>query len=78
MADILEDFYKLPNIAAYENLSLQTLSEQCCAYEEKVIQMMAHLSTYDQHLLKTYIALRNDLEVETFKAALRWGKQHYK
>lgn len=78
MADILEDFYKLPNIAEYENICLQALSEQCNAYEEKVYAMLPHLSQQDRELLETYLSLRNDLEVETFKTALRWGKMHYK
>lgn len=78
MGDILADFYKLPNIAEYENICLQTLSEQCNAYEEKVYAMLPRLSQQDRELLETYLSLRNDLEVETFKTALRWGKMHYK
>lgn len=74
----LEDFYKLPNIREYEDLCLQSLSEQCAAYEEKVYGMMSRLSQRDKEVLETYITLRNDLEAETFKVALRWGKMHYK
>ena len=77
MEDILEDFYKLPNIGKYENVSLQALSEQCSVYEEKVRSLMSCLSQSDKEILETYITLRNDLEIETFKAALRWGKMHY-
>ena len=78
MDTILEDFYKLPGIEKYENLCLQGLSEQCSAYEEKVYAMLPHLSQQDREILEIYIALRNDLEIETFKTALRWGKIHYK
>ena len=78
MHDQLEDFYKLPNIREYEDLCLLSLSEQCAAYEEKVYGMMCRLSERDKEILETYISLRNDLEVESIKVALRWGKKHYK
>lgn len=78
MEDILQDFYNLPNIEKYESICLQTLSEQCNAYEEKVCAIMSHLSDQDRQILQIYIDLRNDLEIETFKTALRRGKQHYK
>ena len=78
MKEVLHDFYNLPKIEAYEDLSLQALSEQCNAYEEKLRKVIARLPEKDRQILETYIDLRNDLEVETFKAALRWGKTHYK
>ena len=78
MNDMLEDFYKLPNIEKYENICLQALSEQCSAYEEKVYRIMSKLNQADKEILQTYIDLRNDLETETFKVALRCGKTHYK
>ncbi len=78
MNEMLEDFYRLPNIAKYENFCLQALSEQCNAYEEKVYALLPRLSQQDREVLETYILLRNDLEVETFKTALQWGKMHYK
>ena len=77
MQDILEDFFNLPNIHKYENICLLTLSEQCSAYEEKVFALLQHLSPQDKETIETYIALRNDLEIETFKTALRWGKMNY-
>ncbi len=78
MHNVLEDFYRIPNIEKHENVSLQALSEQCSAYEEKVRTIISRLPEKDKHILEAYIGLRNDLEVETFKAALHWGKMHYK
>jgi hypothetical protein len=78
MKETLQDFYRLPNINKYEDVCLQSLSEQCSAYEEKVRTILSRLPEKDKHILEAYIDLRNDLEVETFKAALHWGKMHYK
>ncbi len=78
MKESLQDFYGLPNIHKYEDVSLLALSEQCNAYEEKVRIIISRLPERDKEILEDYIDLRNDLEVETFKAALRWGKLHYK
>ncbi len=75
--EILE-FYRLPNISECEDFSLLTLSENCAALEEKVLKMAKALSEEDYLLLEEYILMRNDLEVETFKVALRWGKRHLK
>ena len=78
MNKALQDFYNVPNIHKYEDLSLQSLSEQCNAYEDKVRMLMSCLSEKDRQILETYLDLRNDLETETFKVALRWGKTHYR
>lgn len=78
MKENLQNFYRLPNICKYEDVSLQALSEQCSAYEEKVRTIISRLPERDKEILEDYIDLRNDLEAETFKAALRWGKLHYK
>lgn len=72
------DLYKLPNISEYEDIRLLTLSENCAVLEEKVFAIMDTLPKQSQEIIKEYIMARNDLEVETFKTALRWGKQHYR
>lgn len=51
MDDVLKDFYKLPNIYKYENVSLQILSEQCAAYEEKVYAIMSRICEKDKQIL---------------------------
>lgn len=78
MNEPIMDFYKAPNISQYETLNLLSLSEHCAALEESVYRIIRFLPKEDQQTVEAYIQARNDLEVETFKAALRWGKQHYR
>ena len=72
------NLYKLPDIEKYEDLHLLTLSENCATLEEQIYKLAKTLPPKDRHIIEAYINMRNDLEVETFKTALRWGKQHYK
>lgn len=72
------DLHKLPNIEKFENLHLQTLSENCSALEEQVYKIAQELPGKQRQIIEAYISIRDDLEVETVRAALRWGKQHYK
>ena len=74
----ITDLYKLPNISLFENLDLLALSESCAALEEQVCQIARTLPDRKRQIIEAYISMRNDLEVETFKTALRWGKCHYK
>lgn len=74
----VKDLYKLPNISQYEDFDLLALSESCAALEEQVYQIAKDLPDNKRQLIEAYINIRNDLELETFKTALRWGKLHYK
>ena len=70
------DFYQMPTIGDYEDLHLLTLSENCARLEEQLRAMAETLPEHQRQLIADYIGARDDLEVETFKAALRWGKRH--
>lgn len=72
------DFYHLPDITAYEDMHLLDLAEECAALEEQIAQILLRISDLDRQILTRYIDARNDLEVQSFKTALRWGKRHYK
>ena len=74
----ITDLYKLPDIKQYEDLHLLTLSEHCAVLEEQVYMIAKALPEKKRQVIESYISAPNDLEVETFKTALRWGKQHYK
>lgn len=74
----ITDLYKLPDIGRYENIHLLTLSETCSALEEQIYEIASSLPDKQRHIIEAYISTRNDLEVETFKTALRWGKVHYR
>lgn len=74
----VEDLYKLPDIGKYEDVHLLTLSENCAALEEQVHIIAQALPKPKRYIIEAYISARNDLEVETVKTALRWGKQNDK
>ena len=78
MNESISDFYKLPNIGEYEDFHLLTLSEYCATLEEQVYAIAKTLPSANREVIEAYISTRNDLEVETVRTALRWGKKHYK
>ena len=74
----IKELYRYPRISEYEDVHLLDLYEQCAVLEDRVLSIAKALPEADGQLIESYILARNDLEVETFKTALRWGKQHYK
>ena len=78
MEDRLVDFYRVPNIEEYEDVHLMTLREECLAMEEKLEEVKDGMSWSDREILECYLDMRNELEFQSVKAALRWGKRHYK
>ena len=78
MEDQILDLYQLPDIAEYEDVHLLTLSENCAVLEEQVYAIAKTLPERKRQIIEAYISARDDLEVETVKTALRWGKRHYK
>ena len=78
MNDAISDLYTLPNIDTYQDLNLLDLSECCAALEARVYAIAKSLPVNDQRIILAYISTRDDLETETVKTALRWGKRHYK
>lgn len=77
MDKTVEDFYRLPNIGKYEDVNLLSLSQMCAALEEQVLTLADTLPQKQRQIIRAYISTRNDLEVETVKTALRWGKVRY-
>ena len=78
MNEPVSALYCVPDIEEYEDVCLLSLSEACAKLEEQVFALAKTLPVEDRLLIEAYICARNDLEVETTKTALRWGKQHYK
>ena len=78
MNENIWDLYRLPNVREYAEMDLLSLSEVCTKLEEQVCAIANALPENHRQIIKAYISARNDLEVETVKTALRWGKQHYK
>ena len=78
MKDPIMNLYRLPNVDEYTDVHLLTLSEHCTMLEEQVYAIAKTLPLQKRHVIEAYISTRNDLEVETVKTALRWGKRHVK
>ena len=78
MNGLIKDLYRLPNVGRFEDIDLQMLSEHCAVLEDQLQVIARNLPDKERGIVEAYIYARNDLEVETFKTALRWGKQHYK
>ena len=78
MDERLLDLYRLPNIADYEDVYLLTLRENCAVLEDQVRDVLSRVSDHDRYILQAYIDMRNELEFETVKTALRWGKNSCK
>lgn len=77
MEDRMIDFYRLPSISEYEEICLLTLRENCSCLEMQVLDILDNLPDHDRQVIESYIDMRNELEFETVKTALRWGKRHY-
>ena len=71
----LFDLYKLPGIEQWEDLHLLTLAEQCAVLEDRLYTLAKTLPEKHQQAIAVYIDARNDLEVESIKAALRFRNQ---
>ena len=78
MDEQIADLYRLPNLSEYEDIHLLTLREHCAVLESQVEVLLTRLSDRDRYVLEAYMDIRNTLEFETVKVALRWGKEHYK
>ena len=74
----LEDLYHIPNIADYEDTCLQTLRENCEVLENQIRELADRLPEHDRQIVEAYLDVRDELEFQSVKTALRWGKQHYK
>lgn len=74
----LEGLYHIPNIADYEDVCLQTLRENCVVLEAQLVELSERLSEQDRQIIEAYLEVRDELEFQSVKTALRWGKRHYK
>lgn len=77
MRQTVSDLDRMPAIDQYEEVCLLTLSEECMRLEEKLREIAEAMPEKERQYILAYIDARDDLEVETTKAALRWGKRHY-
>ena len=73
----LESLYEIPNIADYEDICLQTLRESCASLENRLRELSERLPEHDRQIIEAYLDIRDELEFQSVKTALRWGKRHY-
>lgn len=74
MNDRLLDLYALADREHLGQSYLQDLSEQCGYLELQVIEIMEKLPLRQQDILKNSIDLRNELEFQSVKAAIKVAK----
>lgn len=74
MEDRLAELYHLPDITEFENVHLLTLRKHCASLEEKLYGVLERISDQDRQIIGAYIDMRDELELQSVKAALRWGK----
>ena len=50
------------------------LAEECAHMEERVRELMINLPASDREVLESYLEIRDELEFQSVKTALRFGK----
>lgn len=70
----LMDLYALADEENLGQIYLQVLSEQCGHLEEQVREIMEELPASQQQILQSYMDLRNELEFQSVKVALKVAK----
>ena len=74
MNDGLKDLYQIPQRSLPQDIYLMDLAEECAYLETRVRELMSRLSTCDRELLESYLDMRDELEYQSVKVALRFSK----
>ncbi len=67
----LQDLYDLPP----QELYLLELVEQCARLEARLIAASAEMSDKDRRLIESYIELKDELEFQSVKRALKFSRK---
>ncbi len=67
----LQDLYDLPP----QDMYLLELAEQCGRLEARLLDMMEQLPVEQMAVIESYIEIRNELDFQSVKRALKFGKQ---
>ena len=73
----LEYLYQVPDISDFEDICLQTLRESSASLESQLRELIDRLPEHDRQIIVAYLDIRDELEFQTVKTALRYGKRHY-
>lgn len=77
MDNRLKDLYHIPEKvlpSRPQDIYLEDLALQCTHAEERLRNMMTELSTKHRQIVEEYINLRDELEFQTVKQAMRFSK----
>ncbi|MBR7178394.1 MAG: hypothetical protein IKD27_02605 [Oscillospiraceae bacterium] len=70
----LKDLYTIPHHVVEQDIYLLDLSEHCAVLEEKVRILAAALPMEQRSLIEAYLDIRDELEFQSVKIAMRFGK----
>lgn len=70
----LEDLYTIPEGVLPQDIYLLDLSEQCARLEQQVKSIAQTLPTKQRHVIEAFLELRDELEFQSVKIAMRYGK----
>ena len=70
----LKNLYTIPNHVVEQDLYLVDLSEQCSRLEEQVRAIVSRLPRKQQQIMEAYLDIRDELEFQSVKVAMRFGK----
>ncbi len=70
----LQDLYHLPAEALEADYYLLELVEQAGALEIRIQELIDQLSVEQGMILKAYMEIRDELELQSVKRALKFGK----
>ena len=74
MNERLYDLYHIPSHILPQEVYLMDLAEQCANLEAHVRELAVKLSARDRKMLVGYLELRDELEYQSVKTALRFSK----
>ena len=74
MDDRLKDLYTIPSHVVEQDIYLLDLSEQCAVLEERLRGVACGLLGNQRQIIEAYIEIRDELEFQSVKAAMRFGK----
>ena len=74
MNDGLKDLYRISKYTLPQDVYLMDLAEECANMEERVRKLMSRLPEQERKLLESYLDLRDELEYQSVKVALRFSK----
>lgn len=68
----------MPDAEEIANVHLEELRISCAALEDRLHDIADSLPEHQRCTLEAYMDARDELEFQTVRFALKWGKKHYK